>query len=176
MDPNSGGNQPEASFASTIASALANFTGKSREGEKEQENHTQPAVAESDRSSAVAMTDHKQELIAATGGNSGSMDTAEASAPSDEKVEEYSPPTEDYAEENSVNETQASFAKEETESKMATDDVEMGEETESTGVEDDPTSKQLQAVVGEQTLNVKITANDEIVVDDDTADGDGKKL
>ena len=175
MDPNNGGNQPEASLASTIASAFANFAGKSRDGEKEQEGHTLPTAANSEGPSVVAVADSNQKSMAAID-NSASMSNLDATAPTEDQVEDHSPST-DLHVENTANETQASFAKEESESKIDIGDVEMEEETESTGVEDDPTPKQLQAVVGEQTFNVKITANDEIVVDDDdTADGDGEKF
>jgi hypothetical protein len=170
MDPNSGGNPPDAkapaSFASTISAAFAHLTGKEKEGGKN-EDVAPPTTAETTSAApswAMGAPEQAPNVLA-TGSSEGvAMSDFAPAFSSDSAPKTEQPP---------------SFANEAVEN-MKIDqvqDVEMKEAYESsTGAEDTDFSapKKLWAVVGEQIMNVRVKVDNEVIVEDDAAvDGSG---
>lgn len=169
MDPNSsGGNPPDAnppsSFASTISAAFAHITGKDKEGEKQTDLSQAPA-AETTAPLAKPAPEHPQESLFSMYNTDSSADAS--SMPKEgEKLDSAPSAGEVMAETNAE---ESSFAKDGMGKAEEDQDVEMKEEYESSiGAEDVAPAAlgQLQAVVGEQTMKVKVKVDDEIVEDD----------
>ena len=155
MEPNSGGNpnptdninRPDT-FASAITAALAHLTGKDKE--KENPHHDDDSANPSDRThEPVARPGQPTTALGMhSTDSSGGVDdnvTSETAVNHTELKSEYK------------SEEEPSFSNETDELQ----DVEMAEEEEATP---SSTERQLQAVYGEQTVNVRIKANDEIVM------------
>ena len=168
MDPNSGGNPPDAkapaSFASTTA-AFAHLTGKEKDGGKNEGAAQPPAAGTTSAAPSWAMgaPEQAQNMFTTTSSSGGvAMSNFAPAFSSDSVMKTDEPP---------------SFANEALED-LKTDnvqDVEMKEEDESsTGAEDTDFSapKKLRAIVGEQTVNVRVKVDNEVVEDDAVAEVD----
>lgn len=152
MEPNSGGNPTDNTnksdtFASTIAAALAHLTGKDKETDNP--DHVDSAKPSDQTLESVAQPgQYTTALGMYSTDSSGGVDdnvTSETAGNHPELKSEYKSDEPSLPEE--TDELQ---------------DAEMAEEEEATP---SSTERQLRAVYGEHTVNVRVKANDEIVID-----------
>lgn len=172
MDPKlNGGHPPDAnppsSFVSTVSAAFAHITGKDKDQVVQPESTQNPA-AETTASLAKPATEQAQESNLFSAYNTDSSADLDGAAKEGE-----APPADEMKAEAEFEEP--SFAEDAVE-KLEEQDFEMKEEYESSiGAEDIAPSipRQLQALVGDQTVKVKVKAGDEIVEDDLVVGGKG---
>jgi hypothetical protein len=178
MDPISGGNPPDtykpsASFAAAVTKAIAQFTGKS----ENRDDPTQPPVVAVAEPSTAA----ENEANAFAMHNEGSSRGTDVKG--EDRAESNTSSTEDSVKNNAAkHEEVTSFAMETEDHKELTEmqDVDMAEkqEDESMGAQEavvsvpSSASKQLQAVLREQIVNVKVMVDNEVILDDGV-DGNG---